>query len=52
MSSCSCVQYKNPETTRKDVVNAVQQYKSLVPKFEPFGKYCDFLFTVAFLFIY
>jgi len=28
--------YKNPETTRKDVVNAIQQYKGLVPKFEPF----------------
>jgi ESCRT-I complex subunit TSG101 len=28
--------YKNPETTTKDVVNAVQQYKSLVPKFESF----------------
>lgn len=28
--------YKNPETTRKDVVSAVQQYKGLAPKFEPF----------------
>lgn len=28
--------YKNPETTRKDVVNAIQQYKSLAAKLEPF----------------
>jgi len=54
-----CLQYKNPEITRKDVVNAIQQYKGLVPKFEPFGKYSCFFFIMdilisllAYLFIY
>jgi len=55
-----CLQYKNPEITRKDIANAVQQYKGLVPKFEPFGKYACFFFLMdlfiicllVYLFIY
>jgi hypothetical protein len=41
-----CFQYKNPEITRKDVANAIQQYIGLVPMFEPFGKYSSFFFIM------
>jgi hypothetical protein len=46
ISAGSCFQYKNPEATRKDIYNVTQQYKGLVPKFEPFGKCFYFSFTV------
>jgi hypothetical protein len=37
--ACSCFQYQNPDITRRDVINTMQHYKSLIPYLEPFGKY-------------